>query len=318
MMREERKYIDQKNHIQKGDTVKDFNILIKKIGEELGINVTLLSDNWTIVLEKNNETHYITGYQFDTNNHAIGNILDDKGLFYDLLKYKDIPIIEQYVIFRNYNKQDVLNYFNNHNNEIVIKANISNAGKEVFKVTNENYLLKIIDKLLLSQYSISLCPYYNIKNEYRVVVLNNEVRLIFGKVKPFIIGNGKNTVLELACEYNDYYVNHSERIENKDYIPKQGEKIELSFKFNLSSGAKTFTKIEDNLKKKITDLALRVTNELNITFASVDIVLVDNELLVMEANSGVTLNNYAKQNVNGYNIAYNIYKDAIKLMFNKS
>ncbi len=73
--------------------MNEFCKLIKKIGEELEIKVTLLSDNWTIALEKNNVTHYITGYQFNLNHHAIGNIMDDKGLFYDLLKYKNIPII---------------------------------------------------------------------------------------------------------------------------------------------------------------------------------------------------------------------------------
>ena len=70
--------------------MKEFHKLIKRIGEELGIKITLLSDDWTIVLEKDNRIHYITGYQFDLNHHAIGNILDDKGLFYDLLNYKNI------------------------------------------------------------------------------------------------------------------------------------------------------------------------------------------------------------------------------------
>ena len=296
--------------------MKEFHKLIKRIGEELGIKITLLSDDWTIVLEKDNRIHYITSYQFDLNHHAIGNILDDKGLFYDLLNYKNIPVISQYVIFNNYDKNKVLEYFIKNNRVLVIKANISNAGREVFKVDNESDLFKIIDKLLLSQYSISLCPYYNIKNEYRVIVLNNEIRLIFGKIKPVVIGDGKRSVKELAINYNNYYKEHEEKINNPTYIPKLNEKIELSFKFNLSSGAKTFTDIPMELKNKITNLALKVTKSLNITFASVDIIDVDNKLLVMEANSGVTLNKYILHN-NGYKVAYNIYKDAIKLMFDK-
>ena len=74
--------------------------------------------------------------------------------------------------------------------------------------------------------------------------------------------------------------------------------------------------IEPRLKNKICDLALRVTRELNITFASIDIIDTNNELMVLEANSGVTLNKFIQQNSNGYDIAYNIYKDAIKMMFN--
>ena len=296
--------------------MKDFNKMIKKIGEELGIKVTLLSDNWTTVLEKDNQIHYITGYQFDNNNHAIGNILDDKGLFYDLLRYKNIPVIEQYVIFNDYSKENIINYFNKHNKEIVVKGNISNAGKEVFKINDLNSLFVIIDKLLLKQFSISLCPYYDIKNEYRVIILNNCVRNIFGKTKPFIIGDGIKTVLELAQEYSTYYKDNPDKINNQNYIPKQNEKIELSFKFNLSSGAKSFVDIDEELKNKIINLALNVTKSLNISFASVDIIhTIDNRLLVLEANSGVTMNKFIMQHENGYNIAYNIYKDAINDMF---
>ena len=288
-----------------------FNEMIKKIGEELNIKVTLLSDNWTKVLEKDDEIHYITGYQFDLNGHGISNIMDDKGLFYDMLKFKNIPIIEQYVIFNNYDKNKAIEYLKKHNNEIIVKANISNAGKEVFKVDNEIDLIKTIDKLFLKHYSISLCPFYKIKNEYRVIILNGTIRLIFGKEKPTIIGDGLHSIKELANDYN--YLNE---LENINYIPKKCEIVELSYKFNLSRGAKSFTNINEELKDKISNLALKVTKELGITFASVDIIDTDNNLLVLEANSGVTLNHFITQN-NSYDLVYNIYRDAIKLMFKR-
>ena len=294
----------------------NFHEMIKKICDELNIKVTLLSDGWLTVLEKNQKIHYITGYQFDLNNHGIGNIMDDKGLFFDVLRYKNIPIIEHLILFSNYDKNKVIDYFNLHHQEIIVKGNIGNAGKEVFKVNDEKTLFSVIDKLFLKEFSISLCPYYHIKNEYRVIILNNEVRNIFGKIKPIVIGDGKKTIRKLAMEYSDYYINHQDKIPNPNYIPKINEEIELSFKFNLSSGAKTFTSISNDLKNNIIRLALRVTKELNITFASVDIIhTYDNKLMVLEANSGVTMNNYIKGNINGYTIAYNIYRDAICLMF---
>ncbi len=293
-----------------------FHEMIKKIGEELDINVTLLSDDWTTILEKNNEKHYITGYTFDSNSHALGNIIDDKGLFYDLLKSLNIPVIEQYVIFHDYNKDEVINYFKKNNNELVIKGNIGNSGREVFKVDNEKDLFNIIDEQLIKQYSVSLCPYYHIKNEYRIVVLDNEVKVFFGKIKPMVIGDGKKKVRELAKEYNSYYLSHEDEIINPDYLPKDGETVEINFKFNLISGGKTFINIEPNLKNKIIELAIKVTKEVGITFCSVDIInTCDDELLVMEANSGVKMDNFIKQNVSREEIAYNIYKEAIKLMF---
>ena len=295
--------------------MNDFNELIKKIGQELGIKVTLLSDNWLTVLEKNKEIHYIQGYKFELNNHGIGNILDDKGLFFDLLRYKDMPIIEHEVIFKDYNKEQVLNYFKEHHQEIIVKGNIGTCGDEVFKIDEEKELFKVIDNLFLKEFSLSLCPYYNIRNEYRVIILNGQARIIYGKIRPMVIGDGKKTVQELAREYNDYYQNHL--CDKASYVPNKDEQVLLNYRFNLSKGAKMFLNIDDNLKKQIIDLALQITNTLNITFASVDIIYtMDNKLLVLEANSGVMMNNYIRFNKEkGYLEAYELYKDAIKLMF---
>ena len=296
--------------------MKEFNELIKKIGEELGIKVTLLSDNWLTILEKDNEIHYIQGYKFDLNNHGIGNIMDDKGLFFDLLRYKNIPIIEHNVIFKDYDKKDVLNYFNNHNREIIVKGNIGTCGNEVFKVDNENDLFKVIDNLFLKEFSVSLCPYYDIINEYRVIILNGEARIIYGKIRPLIIGDGKSTIKELAINFNDYYQNYDFK---DNFVLEKGMKYLLNYQFNLSKGAKMFLEIDSNLKEKLINLALLVTNTLDITFASVDIIYTtDNKLLVMEANSGVMMDNFIRFNKEkGYLDAYNLYKDAIKLMFKR-
>lgn len=297
--------------------MKEFNEIIKKIGEELGIKVTLLSDGWTTILEKDNKTKYLSGYQFDLIGHALGKIIDEKDLFYDLLKYLNIPIIEHHVIFREYDKEDVLDYFQKHNNEIIVKGCIGHSGNSVYKVNNESDLFNIIDKEFVKQYSIALCPYYQIRNEYRVIVLDNEVKLIFGKIKPKILGDGKRSVSELAKEYCSYYINHENVIENLNYIPKENEEVEINYKFNLSSGGKTFLDIDPDLKTKVMDLAVRVTKEVGIRFASVDIInTMDNKILVMEANSGVKMRNFILQNQEGYDLAYNIYKDALKKMFN--
>lgn len=294
----------------------EFAEIVKKICEELEIKLTFLSDVWTKVLEKDNKKRYITGFYFDLNRHALGRIIDEKDLFYDVLVHLNIPTIEHYVIFHEYNKQDVLDFFYKNNNEIVVKGCVGHSGKNVFKVNDEKNLFNVIDNEFVRQYSIALCPYYQIKNEYRVIVLNNEIRLIFGKIKPKSVGDGKKSVRELAKEFDSYYLTHEDEIENPNYIPKENEEVELNFKFNLISGGKTFTEIDPDLKIKISDLALRVSNEVGIGFASIDIIhTIDNQLLVMEANSGVKLYNFIHQNENGYEIAYKIYKDAIKLMF---
>lgn len=288
--------------------------MIKRIGEELGIKVTLLSNDWMIVLEKDDQIHYIQGYKFDLNNHAIGNVLDDKGLFIDLMKYKDLPTVEGKSFYQVYDKDLVLDYFKKNKN-LIVKGNNGTCGINVYLVKDEKDLFNKMDYILSRQDSITIEPYYNIKNEYRVILLNNEVKVIYGKERPIIIGDGIHNVKELATKFNKYFEN--KKVSNPHYIPKLNEEIELDFRFNLYNGARVFSSIDEELKKKITDIAKRVTKALSISFASVDVIhTTDNRLLVLEANSGVMMDSFIKQYPNGEVIAYNIYKEAIKSMFN--
>ena len=66
----------------------EFNKMIKEICDKNNIKCTFLSKNWVIKLEKDDMTRYITGNKFDLNGHALGNIMDDKYAFYEVMKMK--------------------------------------------------------------------------------------------------------------------------------------------------------------------------------------------------------------------------------------
>ena len=76
-----------------------FKKIIKEICDEENINYSVISKDWIIVLEKNNVTNIITGYKFGINNHALGELLDDKYATFELLSKKNIPIIEHNIIY---------------------------------------------------------------------------------------------------------------------------------------------------------------------------------------------------------------------------
>ena len=292
--------------------MKEYNEIIEDICHSENIKLTTYQRSWLKILEKNNMTRYIIGYKFSLNNQGISNIMDDKGLFYDLLRHKNIPIITHHLILSNYDKEEILELFNKYQRKVIIKGNIGTCGKEVYKVEDEIRLFEVIDKLLESQYSLSLCPVYDIVNEYRVIVLNNEIKLIYGKENAKVIGDGIHSLQELAINFNKtYYSKH----EVENYIPKKDEEIVLDYRFNLSNGARVFIDIDKDLLDRIQHLANRVINETNPSFASIDIIKTkDDELLVMEANSGIMMTNYLAQ-TNNYELVKNIYHEAIKLMF---
>ena len=271
--------------------MNNFLSIIEDICKDLNIKISYTSDKWVKILEHNGKTRYIYGYKFDLNSHGIGSSVDDKGLFYDICKKKNLPIIEHYVIFKNYDQDKVIKYFHDHNNLLIVKGNVGTCGLEVFKITNEEVLISTINDLFKSQYSISLCPYYEIKNEYRTIYLNKELRIIYGKEKPFVIGDGKSNLSSLARKYNDYYIKN--KLDNGDYIPLKGEKVTLNYQFNLSRGARMFLDIDSSLKERIISLSSDIVNKLDLSFVSVDIIhTVDNKLLIMEANSGIMMNSF--------------------------
>ena len=293
-----------------------FEELISELCIEKGIKLTTISKNWIKVLERDNQIHYIISHKFDLNNNSIATILDDKYAFYELMSLKKNPIIKHHIIFRNYNRAYIKELYELYEHNLVIKANLGTCGKEVFYETDLLKIYQLLDKLLIKNYSLSICPYIKIKNEYRVIILDSQILLMYGKIKPAVIGDGKKTLRELLIEFNPHYFGNKKNIPN--IVLNKEEKYEYNWQFNLSKGANIFMEIASSLEKRIADLALKVAKEINVSFCSIDIILDEQDnLYLMEANSGVMMDNFMHIHPNGVNIAKYIYGSAINKMFAK-
>lgn len=294
--------------------MKNFLLVIKEICKELNIDYKTISKDWITILEKAEKVHYIVGYKFDLNGNGISRIMDDKYAFYELVKLYNFPIIEHNIIFKNYDKKEIETLFCKYNKEVVIKINTGTCGKDVYKINKIEELFKLLDDLLNNNFSLSLCPYVNIKNEYRVILLDDEVLLTYGKIKPVVYGDGKRSIKDLLIEFNPYFFNKIDNLPQK--ILKTNEFYEYSWKFNLSQGAMPFLEVDDKIKKKIIKEGLKIAKKLNLRFCSLDFVIDDNDnLLLMEANSGVMMDNFIKIIPNGRDIAKDIYRKAINKMY---
>lgn len=297
--------------------------IIEEVCKELNIKYTNLSKNWITKLEYKNNIRYLSYNKFDLNGYVIGKIMDDKYAMYDILKNLHIPVTEHNIFYREGNtssfaegcntKASILNCFKKYNSDVVIKPNLGYQGKGVYHITNEKDLLEVTEDLFKHNYSISICPFYKIKNEYRVIILDSIVKLIYKKINPMVVGDGMSTLKELLMRFNEHYFQDKDI---PDTILKNGEAYTYDFRFNLSKGAIASTDIETKLKDKIITLAIDVTKKVGIRFASVDIIETeDNKILVLELNSGVTINKATNFIPNGYNIAKEIYKEAILKLF---
>lgn len=310
------------------EQTKAFFKIVDELCKEKGIEQKYLSYGWIRELKKGEKSHYVMRYQFDLNSTISFNIASDKFATYEVLKSNNVPTIEHNMIFNpetrsNYYGQQFINkakeLLRESDNKIVIKANNSSQGRDVYYCSTEEEVEKIINKLFKGKNdTLSACPFLNIDFEYRVVYLCEEILFIYKKKKPFVIGDGNKTLQELINDKMKTYPNIT-LIKDLDlqYIPKMGEEVIVSWKHNLNGGAvPILLKEDDEYKSKVEKIALEAGKALNITFATVDVAVTDKkEILVMEVNSSVCMNKFAEIIPDGYKIAKEIYSKAIDKMF---
>ncbi len=288
--------------------------MIYEICREKGISFSLVSKDWIMILEKDHKVRYLCGYKFGLNDHAIGNVCDDKYALYEVLNHFSIPVSEYKIVFSDYDKRDVLQYFQKNHHDIVVKVNDGTCGNGVFHVTEEERLFSLLDELLIQHYSVSLSPFYAIRNEYRFIVLDHKIELCYGKKRAIVVGDGKRSLYELLCEFNPSYFTSSPNPFSR--VLDEGEVYSYSWQHNLSKGAIPFVISQNHLQGKLKDLALEVSRKLNLRFASIDLIeCEDGSIMVLEVNSGVMIQHFAEEVENGEEIAKKVYSKAIDLMF---
>lgn len=302
-----------------------FKEIIEEILNELNMNWTKLSYGWIYKVEKNDKTKYIKQNMLSLNEIVPSQIASDKYATYEVLKENKIPCIEYTMIFNpkkrkkyvNSNiSEQIINYFNKYNNSVVIKPNDGNSGNDVYKCKNIEEVEIAIQKIFEDKDSLSICPYYEIDTEYRIVYLFGECLLIFGKHKPYVIGDSKNSVEELMIKNGMKYAVEKISKEKLRYIPENQEKFEISWKHNLSEGAKAEIVVDKDLKERLEKIAIEAAKSIDINFASIDIAHLNNdELKVLEINASVCLSKFKDQVEDGRKIAKDIYTKAINKMF---
>lgn len=294
--------------------------IIENYCKNNSITLSKISADWILKLTKNSETHFIVGYQFDLNSSATSAICLDKSATSEILELNNIPVVHHELfmtpIDMSGNWSKMINFLNKYK-KIVCKINNGTGGKDVYFIENEKTLEQAVTKIFSKDEYIALSPFYDIKNEYRAIILNNEVKLLYSKERQFVIGDGISTIFQLIA--NKFSA--SPKLDLTDIplntILKKNEQYNICWKHNLGLGATPKIVSDKNIYDKISSLALTANNAVNGKFVSVDIIETDEGLKVLEINSGIMMENFSAQNSENYKIAEKIYTEAVNLMFNK-
>lgn len=257
-----------------------------QICQEEGIDFQFLSRNWVKRLRKDGQNRYIVGAKFDLNSAAATLIADDKYALYEALCLSNVPVIEHALLYEFDNEAAhvmgcntlpyIMDFFERHGHDIVIKGNHGHSGHQVYRVTKPDQILPTLLEVFHQNYSASMCPFYRAQHEYRVILLDSEEKLSYMKTLP----KGKE-----------------------------------HWKFNLRQGSRAGA-IPDAKHDEILRLAQRAAQAVGLRFCSVDIIEDQNgDFYIMEVNSGVMIDYYIEQHPDQADLAKSIYREAILKMF---
>lgn len=293
--------------------------IVKEICEENAIDFKSFSYDWILQLSANGRKMFIYGYKFPNNNASIEQICNDKSALSDILAVQKIPHVEHHFFMSPNNARytgengdwDRMEELLYQHKAVVCKANTGTGGKNVFKVDSKKKLEMAVHSIFSKDRSLCIAPYRNITSEYRVIIVNSTIGVIYEKHRPAVIGNGVDTTKRLI--ENDDTLSGIEIDPDIDlnYIPASQEKVEVSWKHNLGQGAKPVIVVDNLLQERLSALALSCVLALDVEFASVDIIESENGLEVLEVNSGIMMESFSQSSPDNYAIAKEIYKKAI-------
>ena len=262
---------------------KIFNKILHDLAKENGYKVTRIIDG-VYELKKGSKKVYIKGRNFGLNSALSAAFSKNKAQTFEILRRNNIKAVPHYEIYQpafyalfgdqeKRNKNRINAVIKKEKLPLVLKPAEGNASRNVTLVNSKRQLNKLMNELFISERELVLAPFRDIKHEYRCVVLNNKVELIFDKVKPERVKKGK---LVFGVK------------------PKMLEKTEKGY-------------------KKLETLSKRAAKTLGLEFATVDIIETEKEgLEILEINSNVCLGHFGNTNKEYFEIAKSIYKKSFK------
>ncbi|HBB97660.1 MAG TPA: cyanophycin synthetase [Blastocatellia bacterium] len=196
---------------------------------------------------------------------------------------------------------------------VILKPNNLSQGTLVTKVHNkrEYYLAA---KKILKRTPVMLVQRFYSGNDYRLVVLDNEVISAYQRTALFVVGDGKSTVTELLKlkQRNFVKLGRDTEIDADDFrirlkllkmrltcqsVPTLGAKVVLLDNANLSTGGDAFD-VSAKVHPDFCRLAVTITKDMGLRMCGVDIITGDikttlDRYVVIEINSAPGLDNYA-------------------------
>lgn len=288
--------------------------------------------DWIIDISDEKDAYArIFGYDFGVNSSSSSEISHDKAATSNILRSAGIMHIPHDLVFRpdflKYSDQKstfgyAVDIFNKYNKQVVCKSNRGTGGNNVFLARDINALENAMLKIFQIHYACAVSPYMEIQKEIRVIMVDGDACAIFSKNRPAVRGDGVNSIANLISIQLPYLVSSLKNMDiplkELESIPNNGENVIVNWRHNLGQGSRPSFDVENNLIDRSIVIAQNTINAIRLSAASVDIVLVNNDLYVLEVNNGIMMENLAQSGQEGYNLAKSTYEKLLTCALNQS
>lgn len=224
---------------------------------ELGLDVRWSCDYWVANIRSGDRTTRIVGYTFALNDAASAELALDKVCAYQTLKEAGVVAVPHHLLhFPVLPVRWPGAASRQIRPPVVTKPHRGSSGVDVLLARNPEELRSNL-RILASRYrTIAYSPYLDAAGEYRAVVLDNRVLLVYLKRR-------------------------------RAAVDTHGRP---EWRFNLNLGARPALIDErEPVHEQVSDVASRATRALGIRFGAVDILLTAPTLTVMEVNDAFSM-----------------------------
>jgi glutathione synthase/RimK-type ligase-like ATP-grasp enzyme len=294
---------------------------VRRYGERHEISVDVRSDGWLIVMQKDVRRHLVFGHDIGLNSAVARGVANDKAATAEILAQSRIACVP-HTLFLNPRLQDhiapdgswstMLQLLGQHPDGLVVKPNEGTSGRSVFLVSCRPQLELAVQEIFTTHVSLAISPYLAIEDEVRVVVLDDVPLVVYSKNRPAIVGDGKQTLLDLAiaatpAAQRSMVLPDLLRGRTKsdlDTIIPIGQRRVLNWRHNLDAGARPVLLERGDTRETCVRLAIRAARAIGVRFGSVDVVAAGGRWQILEINAGVMMEQLAGSHPDLVDTAY--------------
>ncbi|MBD2136287.1 cyanophycin synthetase [Anabaena sp. FACHB-1237] len=322
--------------------------MIEKLALQLDAVVTIEPEYQLVghITFKNGKKSAFSQTKFNINGFGSAELVKDKAYANYFLQKFGYRVTEGKTFFSEKlcskfpnlrNIHDGGNYTQSLGFPVIVKPLNLSQGTLVTKVYSLEEYYTVAEKIFQINTGLIVEKFYP-GNDYRIVVLDQEVFVTYQRIPLFVIGDGQSTILQILqqkqekfieigrkkiIKFDDFRILQKLQQQNLDFksIIPEHHRVYLLDNANLSSGGEAID-FSESIHPDFQNLAVKITQDMGLRLAGVDILTDDitqplGNYTLLEVNGSPSLSHYAASGEIAAKKVENLYLKILKILENE-